>query len=146
MKKIFTLLFSVGILSAAAFAQPGSRDNRDKPTYDERNTQPNSQRDNNGYSNGRDVVGYDDRYDNDDRYSKVNGYFVSSMEMQIAKINRKYDFQVQRVKNDRFMRRFEKTRMIRSLEIQRQQEIRMLYARSGHKTWKADRRYDSNRY
>ena len=52
MKKIFTLLFSVGILSVAAFAQPGSRDNRDKPTYDQRTTQPNSQRDNDGYSNG----------------------------------------------------------------------------------------------
>ena len=141
MKKIFTLLFSVGVLSVAAFAQPGSRDNRDKPTYDQRTTQPNSQRDINGYSNGR-----DDRYDNDDRYSKVNGYFVSSMEMQIAKINRKYDLQVQRVKNDRFMKRMEKTRMIRSLETQRQQEIRMLYARSGNKTWKADRRYDSNHY
>jgi hypothetical protein len=63
--------------------------------------------------------------------------------MQIAQVNRKYDFKIQKVKNDYFMRRNEKMRVIRSLEAQRQQEIRMLYSRN-NKKGQHDRGYDSN--
>ena len=142
MKKIFTLVFAVGFLTAAAQAQPGSRDNRDKqqsdqrtvPQYDQRNDQQNSQWDkNNSYSNN-----------NDGRYSKSNSY-GKSVEMQVAQINRKYDLQVQRVKSDFSMRRFEKTRVLRSLENQRQQEIKMLYKRAGD-TRLYDRGYNSNQH
>ncbi len=139
MKKIFTLLFALGFL-VVANAQTGSRDTRthdarDNQQYDQRADQQNGQWDNNsGYSYDRDVTR------NDDRFSKSN-----SMEMQVARINHKYDFQIQSVQHDFFMRRYEKMRMIHSLEAQRQQEIRMLYARSGnrnrHHDWDSNRRY-----
>jgi len=169
MKKIFTLLFALGLLTAAANAQQGSRDNRDKPQYDQRNPQQNGQRDNgqydqrnsqpgqwdhqydqrndhqnsqwdknNDYSNGRDMNWNNDHYRSNDFYGK-------SIEMQIAQINRKYDFQVRQVRNDFFMRRFEKMRTLRFLDEQRQQDIRMVYARAASmRDRQHDRGYDSN--
>ncbi|MES1215915.1 MAG: hypothetical protein ABUT20_10385 [Bacteroidota bacterium] len=144
MKKIFTLLFAVGFLMAAN-AQPGTRDNqqggqRDDQQYGQRDEQQNAEWDR---SSGRDTRN-DGRYDNDDRYNNSNLSHGRAIELQIARINHKYDIQVQRVRNDFSMRRYEKTRVIRSLEMQRQQEIRMLYSRSsrnGH-----DRDFDSNRH
>jgi hypothetical protein len=134
MKKIFTLLFAVGFLTAIN-AQSRSRDNRDN-----RDNQQSSQWGNN---RDKDVVGNNNRYDNDDRYDNNFGSYDGNMKMQIAQINRKYDFKIQRVRNDFFMRRFEKMRMIRSLEEQRKQEIRMAYARSAR--WgQHNRGYDSN--
>jgi hypothetical protein len=148
MKKIFTLLFAVGLLTAAANAQQGSQYNqprdqrtdqqtrqKDDPRYDPKNDQQNSQWDkNNSYSNG-----------NDDRYDKSYRGYGRGLEMQVAQINRKYDFQIQRVKNDFFMRRYEKMRTIRFLEDRRQQEIGMLYARSNNRHGH-DRDYDSHRH
>jgi hypothetical protein len=137
MKKIFTLFVAVGLITAVASAQQSPRTNRDNSQYSQRIPPQTDQRD---WNNS-------DRYDNDDRYDKNNGWYGRGLEMQIAKINRKYDLQVMRVKNSHSIRRFEKTRMIRSLENQRQQEIRMLYARSGNnKNGQRDRRYDSNQY
>jgi len=135
MKKIFTLLVAVGFLTAMN-AQTGSRDRDNRDTRDQRT----DQRDNN---NGKDVIINDGRYDNDDRFDNNFGSYNGNIRMQIAKVNRKYDLKIQRVKNDFFMRRFEKMRMIRSLEAQRQQEIRMLYARN-NKKGQHDRGYDSN--
>ena len=145
MKKIFTLLFAVGFLTAVN-AQPGTRDTRDNQQYGQRDNQQNTQLDNNnGYSNGRDVAPNDGRFGNDDRYDNRNSiYGRGSMQMQIAQINRKYDFRVQQVRNDFFMRRYEKMRAINSLEFQRQQEIRMLYARSNNRGWQRDHDYDPN--
>jgi hypothetical protein len=140
MKKIFTLLFAVGFLTAVN-AQPGSRDNRQ---YNQGNDQPNGQWDK---SNGRDVAANNDRYGNDDRYDKGYGSYGRDREMQLDRINRKYDFKIQQVRNDFFMRRYEKRRVISSLEEQRQQEIRMLYVRSGNnRDWHHDRGYDSNHH
>jgi hypothetical protein len=153
MKKIFTLLFAVGFLTAVN-AQPGSRDDRDDQQndqrdreYSQRDDQPNAEWDNNdGYSNQRDVVIYNDRRNNDNRYDNRNGSNGRGrMEMQIAMINRKYDYQIQRVRNDFFMGRNEKMRAIRSLEMQRQREVKMMYARAGNRNGQIDRRYDSNR-
>ena len=138
MKKIFTLLFAVGFLTAI-HAQPGSRDRDNRDTRDK---QQNDQWGN----NNKDVVIKNGRYDNDDRFGKNNGSYEKNIRMQIAQVNRKYDLRIQKVKNDFFMRRLEKMRVIRSLEAQRQQEIRMLYARS-NKRGQHDRGYDSkNRY
>ena len=136
MKKIFTLLVAVGFLTAMN-AQTDSRDSRDN-----RNNRQNDQRDNN---NSKDVVVNNGRYDNDDRYDNNVGSYNGNIRMQIAQVNRKYDFKIQRVKNDYFMRRYEKMRVIRSLEAQRQQEIRMLYARN-NKKGQHDRGYDSNHH
>ena len=133
MKKIFTLLIAVGFITALN-AQTGSRDrdSRDQQT-DQRGNKSN------------DVVVNDGRYDNDDRYSNSAGSYNGNIRMQIAQVNRKYDFKIQKVKNDYFMRRNEKMRVIRSLEAQRQQEIRMLYARN-NKKGQHDRGYDSNHH
>jgi hypothetical protein len=136
MKKIFTLLFAVGFLTAVN-AQSGSRDNRDN-----RDNQQNGQWDNN---HNKDVAGNNGRYYNDDRYDNNFGSYDGNIKMQIAQINRKYDFKIERVRKDFFMRRFEKMRMIRSLEEQRKQEIRMTYAMSG-KWGQHDRGYNSNHY
>jgi hypothetical protein len=134
MKKIFTLLVAVGFLTAMN-AQTGSRgrDNRD-----------NQQNDQRGNNNSKDVVVNNGRYDNDDRYDNAGSY-NGNIRMQIAQVNRKYDFKIQKVKNGYFMRRNEKMRVIRSLEAQRQQEIRMLYARN-NKKGQHDRGYDSNHH
>ena len=134
MKKIFTLLLALGFLTAIN-AQSGSRDHRDN-----RDNQQSGQWSN----NERDVVGNNNRYDNDDRYDNNFGSYNGNIRMQIAQINRKYDFKVERVKRDFFMNRFAKMRMIRSLEQQRQYEIQMAYARSG-KWGQHERGYDSNR-
>jgi len=133
MKKIFTLLVAVGFITAIN-AQTGSRDRDNRDTRDQ-------QTDQRGNSKG--VVVNDGRYDNDDRFDNNTGSYNGNIRMQIAQVNRKYDFKIQKVRNDYFMRRNEKMRVIRSLEAQRQQEIRMLYARN-NKKGQHDRGYDSN--
>ena len=135
MKKIFTLLVAVGFITAIN-AQTGSRDRDNRDTRDQ-------QTDQRGNSKG--VVVNDGRYDNDDRFDNNTGSYNGNIRMQIAQVNRKYDFKIQKVRNDHFMRRNEKMRVIRSLEAQRQQEIRMLYARN-NKKGQHDRGYDSNHH
>jgi len=133
MKKIFTLLVAVGFITAIN-AQTGSRTRDNRDTRDQQTDQR---------GNNRDVIVNDGRYDNDDRFDNNTGSYNGNIRMQVAQVNRKYDFKIQKVKNDYFMRRYEKMRVIRSLEAQRQQEIRMLYARNNQKG-QHDRGYDSN--
>lgn len=135
MKKIFTLLVAVGFITAIN-AQTGSRDRDNRDTRDQQTDQR---------GNGKGVVVNDGRYDNDDRFDNNTGSYNGNIRMQIAQVNRKYDFKIQKVKKDYFMRRNEKMRVIRSLEAQRQQEIRMLYARN-NKKGQHDRGYDSNHH
>ena len=132
MKKIFTLLVAVGFITAIN-AQTSSRDRDNRDTRDQQTDQR---------VNNKDFNVGDGRYDNDDRYNNTGSY-NGNIKMQIAQVNRKYDFKIQKVKNDHFIRRNEKMRVIRSLEAQRQQEIRMLYARN-NKKGQHDRGYDSN--
>lgn len=137
MKKLFTLLFAVGFLTAIN-AQTGSRDNRDNRDY--RNPQQNGQW---GNDNQNDVGTNNGRYDNNYHYDNNFDSYNGNIRMQIAQVNRKYDFKIDRVRNNYFMRRYEKMRMIRSLEEQRQQEIRMLYAISDRRG-QHGRGYDPN--
>jgi hypothetical protein len=138
MKRLFTLLFAVGFLTAVN-AQTSSRDNRDRDSRDNRTTQQNGQW-------GNDSRNDNGRYDNDDRYDNNYDSYRGDIRMQIAQINRKYDFKIDRVRDNRFMRRHEKMRMIRSLEEQRQQEIRMAYARSNRRgQHDRDRDHDHDR-
>jgi hypothetical protein len=108
MKKIFTLLFATAMLSTA-FAQYGQKDQRD--------------RDNNK-SNDVYVSNNDHGYD---RHNNVfyGGYVFSPRErdMQIFQINREYDYKIQSVKNKYFMSWFQKMRLIRNLEAERDNEI-----------------------
>ena len=92
MKKIFTLLVAVGFITAIN-AQTGSRDRDNRDTRDQ-------QTDQRGNNNSKNVVINDGRYDNDDRYSNSAGSYNGNIRMQIAQVNRKYDFKIQKVKND----------------------------------------------
>lgn len=142
MKKLFTLLVAFGFLTAIN-AQTGSRDNRD--TRDSRDTRTTQQNDQWGNNNRNDIGMNNGRYDDNDRYNDNFKSYNGDIRMQIAQINRKYDFKIDRVKDNRFMRRYEKMRMIRSLEEQRQQEIRMTYARSNKRgQHDRDRDHDQN--
>jgi len=142
MKKIFTLAFALGTFTLA-MAQPGNRGNQQQQT---RTTQPDQRDFNKGYDNGK-TVSYDNRdgrHDDrfDDRFSMER-----KRDMEIASINREYDYKVQRVRNSFFLFRFEKQRQVSMLEQQRQYEIRKVYAkyadrRGGYNDW--DNRNNNN--
>lgn len=130
MKKIFTLLAAV-VIVIMANAQPGTRDR------DNRDNRPIDQRDDDRYDNERDIVINNHPYDNDDRNGNSRFGNERRMRMQIAQINREFDYKIQRVRNSFFLSRWEKQRQIRFLEDQRQHEIRMVYKR-----FKNKHRYD----
>jgi hypothetical protein len=106
MKKIFTLLFATAMLSTA-FAQYGQKGQKDQGKNNDVYVS------NNNYGN--------DRHDND----KFGGYIFTSREkdMQIAQINRDYDYKIESVKRQFFMNPFQKARQIKSLQSQRDCEI-----------------------
>ncbi len=134
MKKIFTLLFTTALLSTA-FAQPGQRNKGNDKSHDIY------------------VAGNDQGYGHDDR-GKHGIYFFSPRErdMEIAHINRDYSYKIQSVRNEFFMSRFQKGRLIRKLEAQRDTEIHAVV----HKFYdernqfgdygKANKKYKKNRW
>ncbi len=134
MKKIFTLVFAVGMFTLAQ-AQPGNRDNRQN---DQREVIKVVVNDNDRYDN--------DRYDKDDRYGNSSFGNERRMRMQLAEINREFDYKIQRVRNSFFLNRWEKQRQIRFLEDQRQREIRMVYAKFKNKNRYDDRNDRSNHH
>ena len=148
MKKIFTLVFAVGMFTMAQ-AQYGPRDTRQpdqrnqqtdqrNPQIDQRYQQPNQWDNKNGYDNGKDW-GYNNNSRYDDRFSMER-----KRDMEIARINREYDWKIQRVRNSFFLFRYEKERQIRMLQEQRQQEIRMVYMKfSGRRGWGHDNDRDN---
>jgi hypothetical protein len=141
MKKIFTLLVAVGMFTLAQ-AQPGSRDNRQT---DQRNNQQTDQRDyNKGYGYEKEITVNHNPYDKDDRYGNSGFGDERSMNMQIAQINRDFDYKIQRVRNSFFMNRWDKQRQIRFLEDQRQQEIRFVYMKFKNRNRYND--HDNRRY
>jgi len=106
MKKIFTLLIAATIFSTA-FAQYGQKGQRD------------SNKDNDDYA-------YNDnhRYDKHDKGN--NGWYIFTpreRDMEIAQINRSYDYKIRSVKSQFFTSWFHKQRQIRFLEEQRDKEI-----------------------
>lgn len=110
MKKIFTLFMALGLFIAAD-AQRGVRPNK-----------------------GR--VGVNVSVNN--RGLSTSSFAADRMlRQEIARINFKYDRKVQQVRNSYFMGRVSKARKIRSLEMQRQQEINRAYTRA---------RLNGNRY
>ena len=132
MKKIFTLLFAVGMF-AAAQAQPGNRDNRQNDQWD--------------FDNNIDITDNHNPYDDDDdRFGNSRFSNERKLKMQVAQINREFDYKVQRVKSNFYMSRWEKQRLIRSLEDQRQRDIRMLYAKFNNKNRHDDCDYPDRRH
>ena len=147
MKKIFTLLFAVGMFTLAQ-AQPGSRDNRqtdrrDNQPTDQRNQNYDQRNQNNGYDDNRGFVDFNFSFDNDSRFGNSRFSNERKRDMQIARINREYDYRIQSVRNNFFMSRWEKQRQISFLQEQRQREIRMLYAKFSNRN-RYDDRYGRN--
>ena len=134
MKKIFTLLFAVGMLAVAQAQYGGNRDSRQT---DQRNTQQadqwknqqNDQRDFDKSYGGKVNVFDNNSYGNDGRYDSKYFSFDKGRNMQIARINQKYDFKIQMVMRNFFMSWFEKKRQVHFLQMQRQMEISMVYKR-----------------
>ena len=141
MKKIFTLLFSVGMFTLAQ-AQPGPgddrpfdqrndqrNDQRSDQQYDQRNDQRFDQRDfDKGYDKGKVIVETNDYFERGGRYN--DRFFMERRrDMKIARINQEYDYRIQRVRRDFYMSWFEKQRQIRFLDNQRRWEINMVYNR-----------------
>jgi hypothetical protein len=105
MKKIFTLLFAVGTMTAV-FAQPGhSTDRRDSRDVVFGKTQTTTV------------------YNVADNHS-FNSFNSRERDKQIKQINKDYDKQIKSVMRNRWMNSFEKNRQIRMLEAQRDQKIR----------------------
>jgi hypothetical protein len=136
-------MFAVGMFTMAQ-AQPGTRDNRQP---DRRDNQPVDQQYDEKFDNRYDKekeTGFNNfSFDRDD-YSR-NSRFSNERkrDMQIAQVNQYFDYKIQRVKRSFYMSWFEKQRLIRSLEQQRQWEIRKVYAKFSNRN-RFDNRYDRN--
>ena len=135
MKKTFTFLATVVLMTTVAFAQNNGNHQRDN----------NYGTNNNGRNNPHDVVinynprrggGYDDR--------GGRGYYFSEREknMQIAQINNEYFHRIQSVKSKFFMGRYQKERIINSLQAQRESEVRSVWIKFNDRDNRYDRRYD----
>lgn len=103
MKKIFTLIFSIALISTAW----SQRSNEDW----------NNQTD--GYSKN------DNRVYRHNDYGNSGFYYFTPRErdMMIDRINRNYDYKINNVKNQFFMNWIHKKRQIRNLDMQRNYEI-----------------------
>ncbi len=128
MKKTFTFLAAAVLMTSAAIAQKNSshqsdNNNRGDLAVNEKN-------------NGR--GGYDDR--------GRGGYYFSEREknVQISQINREYDYKIKAVRNKFFMNRYQKEKMITSLQFQRSREIRSVMVKFNNRQNRYDRK--DNRY
>ncbi|MDZ4796261.1 MAG: hypothetical protein SGI83_18450 [Bacteroidota bacterium] len=129
MKKIFTLFVVAAGLLATAQAQPGNRDgNRRDNNRQEDNRRDDNRRDDNRRDDIKVVVTHDDPYD---RNNYGNSRFSNErkMKMQIAQIDREYDYEIQRVRNSYYLSRWEKHNQVHFLEDQRDREIRIMMTR-----------------
>lgn len=149
MKKIFTLLFAVGMV-AVAQAQPGSRDDRQFDRNDQRNDlQIDLQADlqfgqadfESGYDRRKVIVETNDYFDKGGRYND-RIFMERKKAMKIAMINREYDLKIQKVRRSFRITWFEKQRQIRFLENQRRWEISLVNAKfNKYRFDDRDRRY-----
>jgi hypothetical protein len=121
MKKVFALVFALGAMTAV-FAQRGN-DRRDE-SRDVILGQPN-----------RNI--YDDHRNN-------NGYYsIRERDAQIERINREYNWRIESVKHDRYLRKAERKRQIRILENERDARIREAMERYNYYN---NRSYRNQRY
>ncbi len=127
MKKLFTLLFTIGSFTTV-FAQynndhksdRGARDANNNGSYSKPTEWPEVSERNN---DKRDYAYNDHRYN--ESFSMTN----REREFQIQKINREYDFKVNSVRSNRYLRSREKSFQISKLEKQRNDEMRKLQYR-----------------
>ncbi len=125
MKKIITF-FASFILVASSFAQYNSGSQRDK-------------RNDVVYNDSRDNK-YDNRRDNHDY-----NFSARERDMQIDHINRDYNHRIFDVQDKAFMSHSKKHRIIRSLEEQRREEIKMVYVKCNHRNNQYDH-HDNRRW
>ena len=131
MKKLFTLLFTIGSFTTV-FAQynndykndRGDRDANNKGGYSKPAERPEV------YDRNNDKRDY--AYNNR-RYNESFAMTSREREFRIQKINREYDFKISSVSRNRYLRPWEKNSEIRSLERQRHDEIRNIEARFNDK-------------
>lgn len=122
MKKIFALALALSAMTAV-FAQRG---------YDRRDE-------------SRDVIlGQPNRnvYNNDRGYNNGN-YAMRDRDQQVRRINQEYNWKIESVKRDRYLRRAEKRRQVRLLERERDARIREIVQRSNSYS---NRNYRTERY
>ena len=123
MKKACTLLAAIVLVTTAAVAQNKNHDNN----YG--NGNPHDVAINDNHSRGR---GYDDR---GSRY-----FYERERDMRIVEINREYNKRIQSVRNKFFMNRYQKERIINSLQFQREKEIRAVIAKFNQREYRYDKR------
>lgn len=112
--KTIIIFFASFALVASSFAQYNSGGQRDR-------------RNDVGYNDSRDNK-HDDRHDNHDfKFS------TRERDMQINQINRAYDNKIFDVQHKVFMSHNKKHRIVRSLEEQRRNEIKMVYVKFNHR-------------
>lgn len=112
MKRIFALMFSIGMVTAL-FAQSGRRESRDVIL-------------------GQENYRIEDRtvYGNERRYGYNDGYFSArERDQMIDKIRRDYNWKIESVHHNRYIRKGEKRREIRFLENERDAKIRAVWKR-----------------
>ena len=123
MKKIITLLFSFGVV-ATSFAQYDHQQNNDDRNYRTENRRDDQ------YVNSFNGNGNYGRDDNAWRhFNRENIYSAKERDFQIEKINRDFDFQVQTILNDRYLRHHEKKEAVRNAETERSRQIQLVNER-----------------
>src|ERR1044071_123728 len=134
MKKIFTLLFSIGSLTSV-LAQQGQRDPHnqsgkyEQPAYPSHDNKPVVS------DKTKDYNDYDNRSENS--YS----FTGRERDFQIQKINREFDSRINAERNKRYLRPQEKRRQVEMLERERYQEIRNINDRFSNRK---NGRYDDH--
>ena len=106
MKKIFTLLVTAAIMGSA-FAQ-----------YDSKEYRNNKDR-NDGYKEAN-IRRYDKH---DDKFGSTYYFSEREKDMQLAQINREYDYRIRSVWSSFFKNRFQKMRQVEFLKEQKNKEI-----------------------
>ncbi len=112
MKKIFTLVFVLGTLTAA-IAQPRQDRNYQKPGYD--NNKNNGYESRNNRDNRRDYDGYK--------------FSTRDKDALVIQISRDYNEKIESVRRKWFMSGHDKRRLISSLEAEKSARISGIYAR-----------------
>ena len=138
MKKIFTLLVAVSII-AVSQAQPGYGKNSQHDRRDNQSTVDND------YDYGHDSRTDDEGFDKDRRYNGIISP-ERQRDLEIAWINREYDFKIQNVRENFFKSRSQKHRQIRFLKDQRDWEIKTVYEKFSNDIGRYHDRHSNRRY
>jgi len=121
MKKLFTLLFTFGILTTVSAQYNNDNRNSRSDRNDNNGNYSKSQQGSevNGRNNDRKDYAYNDR-----RYNDAFSMSSRERDFKIAKISRDYDYRIGSVSADRYLRPRERNWQIQNLQRQKYDEIR----------------------